>query len=91
MNHSLPRSCANRLRQAGVDEQARMQTTSHKSLAVGDYKETANAQRSDISNIIAGSKRQAFVQESESSPAVATPEALVVNVIVSKRQLMHAT
>ena len=57
-NHSLRRSTTTRLFQAGVDKKLIREITGHRSDAIDKYAVTSDAQRTDISDILAGNKKQ---------------------------------
>lgn len=50
--HSLRATCATRLYNKGMDEQAIMEVTGHSSLAVREYKRTGDGVRQQVSSIL---------------------------------------
>ena len=64
-NHSLRRTCATRLFQAGEDVKLIKEVTGHISDAVTKYQETSDAQRMHVSSVIQGDVKPIKLSEAE--------------------------
>ena len=73
-NHSLRRTCATRLFQAGADVKLVKEITGHISDAVHKYQETSDEQRMGLSDVIQGVANQVKLSQSPGMEVVTPPK-----------------
>ena len=75
-NHSLRRTCATRLFQAGQSSKLVKEITGHISDAVNKYQETSDQQRMHLSSIIQGTVEEVKLSQAEPMPVVECPKVV---------------